>query len=171
MFEYGEIGTTITAPRLLIAVWLPHQFARIGCPSIDFLVWFTPNTHPPYYPQVEFPFRGDYPYVLMAQGTGSQDDPYSAVQKYAELGFVHMFTKHRLAYQVAAAQRAAAIVVPIAPSSHFELWESPTTLRRMLKEICHGIPRDDDARIPKIHPARRQWAGWVSRALAQPVAN
>src|SRR4051812_37732906 len=52
-----------------------------------------------------------------------------------------------------AAKRACAIVVPIAPSGHFELWQSSTTLMRMLKEICRWLPRDDDGRHAKLHPA------------------
>jgi hypothetical protein len=146
VFEYGEIATNTSAPRFLVAVWIPPQFLRAGTTEIDFVVWFTPNTHLPTYVDVEYPFRGDYPYVLMARGP-----PYAASQNYSELGFGHLFASHRLAYQMVAAERAAAIVIPIAPSSHFELWESPVTLMRMLRELCRGMPRDDDGRIAKIH--------------------
>ena len=149
LLEYGEVGDGRTAPRLLVAVWMPPQFTRIGAAAIDFLVWFTPNTRVPAYPQVEYPFGGDYPYVLMANGNG----PYSADQNYAEVAFGHWFNSHKLTYQLLAAQRSAAIVVPVAPSGHFELWESPVTLMRMLKEICRAVPRDDDGRIAKTHPA------------------
>lgn len=84
----------------------------------------------------------------MARGAG----PYSADQTYGEVGFGHMFGSHKLAYQLEAAQKSAALVIPVAPSAHFELWESPVTMMRMLKELCRAIPQDDDGRISKRHP-------------------
>lgn len=88
MFEYGEIGTTPTAPRLHAAVWLPHQFARVGCLSIDFLVWFIPATKTPHYSRVKFPFRGDHLYVLMALGMG----PVLSKPEICRVGFSRMST-------------------------------------------------------------------------------
>lgn len=144
VIEYGDVGAQGTGSRFLVAVWLPHELARVGRSTIDLLVWFTPNTNPPNYPAS----LGDYPYVLTAHGTG----PYSARQPYVELPFAHWSTQHFLAYQLLAARRSAAIVIPVAPSSDFALWESPTTLMHMLKDICRWLPRDDDGRVPKIHP-------------------
>ena len=152
LLEYGEVGPGKAGPRFLVTVWLPHQFARVGCPSIDFLVWFTPSTDPPVYPRVGYPYGRDYPYVLVARGDGSHQDPYRVNQSYAEVGFGHPFGAHKLVYQLLAAQRSAAIVVPVASSSHFELSESPVALMWMLKEVCRAVPRDEDGRTAKRYP-------------------
>lgn len=161
MFEYGEVGTAKDAPRFLVAVWLPNVMANLGYAPLDMLVWFTPNTNPPAYPAVDYPFRGDYPYALMALGGIAQNKktkeysstPYIGAQRYGEVAFGHLHVAHNLAHHMLAAGRAAAIVVPIAPSANFQLWLSPSTLMRMLKEICRTIPRNDNDRIAKIHPA------------------
>jgi hypothetical protein len=159
LFEYGDVGTDARGPRFLVAVWLPNAVANVGYPEIDMLVWFTPNTSLPSYPADEYPFHGDYPYALMALGGVTRNpktkayasQPYEGEQKYTTLGFAHLLGSHRLAHQMIAAGRAAAIVVPVAPSSHFELWKSPSTLMRMLKEISRFIPRNDNDRVAKVH--------------------
>ncbi|MEU1485077.1 hypothetical protein [Streptomyces sp. NPDC005752] len=152
LIEYGEVGTQKTAPRFLVAVWMPHELAKVGRSAIDFLVWFTPNTAPQKYPLAQYPYTGDYPYALQARGFGTPAEPYFALQPYVELPFAHWGNYHNLAYQMLAAKRSAAIVIPVAPSSNFDLWESPMTLMRMLREICRWIPRDDDGKVPKVHP-------------------
>jgi hypothetical protein len=151
MVEYGEIGTNGPyGPRFLAGVFLPKGLTSVGRKTIDFMVWFSPNPRAPAYPHVEYPFRGDYPYVLMALGAKA---PYEANQRYVTLPYAHLNSgQHFLAYNMVAAKRAAAIVIPVAPSAHFELWESPVTLMRMLKEICRWLPRDDNGRQPKVHP-------------------
>ena len=152
LIEYGEVGTQKADPRFLVAVWMPHELAKVGRGAIDFIVWLTPNTAAPKYPFAQYPYKGDYPYALQARGLGTPTDPYFALQPYVELPFAHWGNYHYLAYQMLAAKRSAAIVIPVAPSSDFELWESPTTLMRMLREICRWIPRDDDGKTPKVHP-------------------
>ncbi len=160
LFEYGDVGTDARGPRFLVAVWMPNAVANVGYPEIDMLVWFTPNTTLPFYPADEYPFHGDYPYTLMALGGATRDPktkayashPYDGDQKYTAVGFGHLLGSHVLAHQMIAAGRAAAIVVPVAPSAQFELWESPVTLMRMLKEISRYIPRNDNDRVAKVHP-------------------
>ncbi len=152
MIEYGEIGTNGPyGPRFLVGIYLPNELLKVGRKSLDFMVWFSPNPRLPNYPQVDYPFRGDYPYPLMAMGGAS---PYQAHQTYVELPYAHLNpSQHYLAYQMLAARRACAIIIPIAPSAHFELWQSAGTLMRMLKDICRWLPRDDDGRQPKVYPA------------------
>jgi hypothetical protein len=156
LIEYGEVGTNgPRAPRFLVAIWLPNQLAKGWRAAIDFMVWFSPQTKPPHYPVAQYPFSGsDYPFVLMAIDSFPKDpkEPYVASQRYATLAFSHLaLVQHALALQMLAANRAAAIVVPIAPSpGQSQLWGSPQNLMRMLKEICRWIPRDDDG-PPKFH--------------------
>jgi hypothetical protein len=151
---------------MLVAVWLPNVLTDVGYyPKLDVLVWFTPNTTGIHYPVVQYPFRGDYPFALVAEGGISRDpktkiysspQPYVGIQRYVNLPFGHYFTAgHYLAHQMIAAGRAVAIIVPVAPSSHFELWEYPGTLMRMLKELCLSIPTTDNDRIAKLHTKGR----------------
>jgi hypothetical protein len=168
LFEYGEVGTAPEKePLMLVGVWLPNVLTDVGYyPKLDVLVWFTPNTTAIRYPDVQYPFRGDYPYALVAEGGISRDpitkvysspQPYVGIQRYVNLPFGHYFSAgHYLAHQMIAAGRAVAIIVPVAPSSHFELWESPGTLMRMLKELCLSIPTSDNDRIAKLHSKPRE---------------
>ena len=159
LFEYGEVGAARSAPRFLVAVWLPNAMADVGYKEMDTLVWFTPSTNPPDYPVADYPFTGDYPYALMARGGLELNDkkqyvshPYEGLQSYVQLPFGHLHASHFLSHHMLAAGRAAAIVIPVAPSANFELWLSPTTLMRMLKEICVAIPRNNIDRVAKLHP-------------------
>jgi hypothetical protein len=124
---------------------------------MDYLVWFTPNTRAPAYPFVQYPYGGAYPYMLMAGGglTKSEQSygpkPYTAEQNYTTVSFSHYFLSHYLAYQILAAKRAVALIIPSAPSSHLELWERPATLMRMVKELCRAIPRNYNNKTLKVH--------------------
>ena len=149
LVEYGAVGVSSSpAPRFLLAVWVPNACAKIGVKNMDFVVWLHPNTRPDSFPEDHYPFRGDYPYALWAYTEGTT---YQAVQRYVNLPLHHLYSQQFLAYQMAAAAKAAVIVIPVIPTSNYTLFESGATLMRLLKELCLWIPRLDQG-LPQIFP-------------------
>jgi hypothetical protein len=141
LVEYGELGReAIRGPRFLIGVWVPNTCVKISNDKMDFVVWLHPNTRPDSYPKDDYPFTQDYPYALWSQGY----EPYTAVQRYVNLPLHHLYEQHLLAYDMSAAAKSAVIVIPVIPTSHYELFESGPTLMRLLKELCLWIPRLDN---------------------------
>lgn len=162
VLEYGEVGAEPSGgPRFAIGVWVPTRLHDPRVTELDFVVWLHPHTNNPIVmPQVQYPFRQPYPYGLIAvKGpTGTA----VASQRFLDIPIFHLLSQHFLAYQLAAARRDAVIVIPVAPSSHFEVFENPSTLMRLLRELCLWIPRDfprgADAAVHAPPPAVRRVA-------------
>lgn len=152
LVEYGEVGDDRSAgPRFLVGVWVPLRLHARGVTALDFVVWLHPHTNNPLAnPQVRYPFGPPYPYGLIVT-RGRSNQPIAA-QRFVDIPVAHIGTQHFLAYALLAARRDAVVVVPVAPSSHFEPFESPGTLMRLLRELCLWIPRDDDGGRPAVHP-------------------
>ncbi|MET9520335.1 hypothetical protein [Streptomyces sp. NPDC002994] len=142
LVEYGEVGDDPSpGPRFAVGVWVPQRLHDPRTEALDFVVWLHPHTNNRLViPQVGYPFRQPYPYGIVAAKNvqGNAD----AAQRFIDIPVFHLLSQHFLAYQLAAARRAAVIVIPVAPSSHFEPFESPATLMRLLRELCLWIPRD-----------------------------
>src|SRR5829696_97461 len=153
--EYGEVGDSPSmGPRYAVGVWVPTALSRPEVRQLDMIVWLHPNTNnPDMLPQVEYPFGRPYPYGLLAVGMG-ENKPPAASQRFLDIPAFHLFSQHFLAYQMFAAHKSAVIVIPVAPSNHFEPFEAPGTLMRLLRELCCFLPRDlprgGEARV---HPA------------------
>lgn len=114
------------------------------------VVWLHPHTNnPAVQPQSAYPFGPPYPYGLI--GVRIDDQTTAAAQRFLDIPAFHLLSQHFLAYQLLAARRQAVIVVPVAPSSHFELFTAPGTLMRMLREIyCwlpFELPRGGEAKV------------------------
>ena len=154
LVEYGEVGEDASlGPRYAIGVWVPRRLHALGVEKLDFVVWLHPHTNNPLrMPQVKYPFGRPYPYGILA--VKADNGQAIATQRFLDIPVYHLLSQHFLAYQLLAARRAAVLVVPVAPSSHFEPFEAPSTLMRLLKELCLWIPRDDDRGQPAVHPRR-----------------
>ncbi|WP_049564395.1 hypothetical protein [Nonomuraea sp. SBT364] len=142
LVEYGEVGEgQATGPRFAIGVWVPHRLHQPKTAALDFVVWLHPHTNNRLaMPQAPYPFRPPYPYGLLAARGRALD--VVATQRFLDIPVFHLLSQHFLAYQLAAAQRDAIIVIPIVPSSQFELFEAPASLMRLLRELCLWMPRD-----------------------------
>ncbi|WP_171165502.1 hypothetical protein [Streptomyces sp. I05A-00742] len=141
LVEYGDVGDDAGGTRFAVGVWVPHRLHDPKAEKLDFVVWLHPSVtnNKRHYPQVHPPFRPPYPYgILATMGNGSA----IATQRFIEIPITQVLEGRFLAYQLAAAHRSAVIVVPVAPSNHFEPFVAPATLMRLLKELCLWIPRD-----------------------------
>lgn len=152
LVEYGEVGDAPSlSPRFAVGVWVPHVLHSPKVKKLDFVVWLHPEvTHNELrFPQVEFPFRDPYPYGLVARLVDNVALPF---QPFMDVPITHLLDQHFLAYSLAAARKAAVLVVPVAPggldpdrgepSSHFEPFTAPESLMRVLRELCLWIPQD-----------------------------
>jgi len=79
VIEYGEISTQNSGPRFLVAVWLPHELAKVGRSRIDFLVWLEqialrlPG-------EVNVQDQASYPGVVQLAGASLECEPVSSRQ-------------------------------------------------------------------------------------------
>jgi hypothetical protein len=153
LVEYGEVGDAAAAgPRFLVGMWVPQRLHTLGLRELDFVVWLHPHTNNRRTtPQSDFPFRSPYPYAIVAVKNPS--GRAVAAQRFPDIACAHIGRQHYLAHALEAAAVDAVLVVPVAPSSHFEPFESRQTLMRMLRELCLWIPRDDDRGRPAVHSA------------------
>jgi len=150
--EYGEVSSAQgPGPRFLVGVWVPNSLAQLGVSSLDFIVWLHPAStgDARRYPQDSYPYRSKYPFAIWAENAGSG---YRATQRYAELSTLHLYSRHFLLYQAAAARRNAVIVVPVCPSGDFGPFISQASLFRLLKELCLWLPRGDGRGMPGRFP-------------------
>ncbi|MEU9087221.1 hypothetical protein [Streptomyces sp. NPDC048357] len=142
MVEYGEVGADPSpGPRFSVGVWVPHVLHSPKVEKLDFVVWLHPavTNNELRFPQVQFPYRDPYPYGLVA--TLVDGNP-RVDQQFVDIPIAHLLDQHLLAYQLAAARKAAVLVLPVAPSNHFEAFTRPALLMRLLRELCLWIPQD-----------------------------
>ena len=144
----GRSAGRLARPALcLVGVWVPLRLHALGSPRTRLRRLAPPHTNNPLAnPQVRYPFGPPYPYGLIV--TRGRSNAPIAAQRFLDIPVAHIGTQHFLAYALLAARRDAVVVVPVAPSSHFEPFESPGTLMRLLRELCLWIPRDDDGAGP-----------------------
>jgi hypothetical protein len=124
-------GSPSALNRYLVGLWWPRSSVVPGAAPRDAIIFFSPTTRQPPYLGDSAPYHANYPYALN-QGDGK--DPQQLAQRYIGLGLRYVFNEKFFSYQLLAAARDALLIFPIQPAGHWEVFQRPGGIRRLLAE-------------------------------------
>jgi hypothetical protein len=127
-----EWGVEEGAKTLLVAVWFP-RYRGTTPTSVDFIIFFSPNTAFAEYPQT----ASAYPYQTDKKGSGG-----NLRQPFLSLAYRFLFHEKYLTYQLLAAHRQAVLIFPIQPPAGCGPFGEVSGLSRLVAEVTHFMHRE-----------------------------
>ncbi|GAA5025797.1 hypothetical protein ACFQRL_12545 [Microbacterium fluvii] len=116
LLEYGDVGSSTSGARFLVAIWAPAHDARKAPTEHDFVAFLHPNTSKPPFPPAGHPYRsGGYPYGVVPVPPPKGEQPSGRTfQPYVELAMRYLvgsWAKYRWP------GNSAVVVMPIMPGA------------------------------------------------------
>lgn len=131
--EYGFEATPgmPRGPRFLIAVWAPRVV--LGNPP-QVVVFYSPPTKAPDFPEAGYPFHGRYPYDVRAPALAKdlvQPCPYLAIN--------YLIAGYKIIPQIQAEGRDPIVIFPVRPTGSWGPLGTRAGLSRLVKEVVRFL--------------------------------
>jgi hypothetical protein len=131
--EYGfkTMPGAPRGPRFLIAVWAPRVV--LGTPP-QVVVFYSPPTKVPDFPEDGHPFLGRYPYDIKVP-TIAKD----LIQPYAYHAINYLLAGQMIIPQIQAAGRNPIVIMPVNPTGGWGPLDTQLGLSRLIKEVVRFL--------------------------------